>query len=113
MTDINILQAGSLKVGDTAPKFRAELLDDNGDPVDLSGFTADFRIRLPDADTTKIDGGMTVSNTSDGIVEYEWSSGDTDEAGLFIAEIETTDGTDTTTYPSVGYFNIHITENLK
>ncbi len=112
MTDVDIIQGGVLKVGDTGPSFRAMLLDEDGNPVNLTGFTADLRVRLPGADAPKVDTALTIFDAERGIVEYDWTSSDTDEAGLYKAEVEATDGTDTISYPSDRYFRIHIIEDL-
>jgi len=88
------------------------LLDEDGNPVNLTGFTATLRVRLPNADSAKVDTSMSVFDAERGIVEYDWQAADTDETGLYTAEIETTDGTDTISYPSDTYFRVHIIEDL-
>lgn len=112
MTNVETIQGGVLKVGDTGPNLRLKLLDDEGNPVNLTGFTATLRVRLPSADSLKVDAAMTIFDAERGIVEYDWTSADTDETGLYTAEVETTDGTDTISYPSDTYFRVHIIEDL-
>lgn len=112
MTEIEIIQGGVLKVDNTGPAFRAMLLDNNDNPVNLTNFSATLRVKKPYADASKVDTAMTIFDAERGIVEYDWSASDTDEAGLYMAEVETTDGTDTISYPSDQYFRIHIIEDL-
>jgi hypothetical protein len=113
MTDVEIVQGGDLKVGDTEPNLRVKLLDDAGNPENISGFTQTISIRRSDSDSNKVDGGsMTIHNEDLGIVEYDWSSSDTDSAGVFVAEVKSTDGTDTISYPNDKYFHVHVMEDL-
>jgi hypothetical protein len=112
MTDVDIIQGGVLKIDNTGPAFRAMLLDEDGNPVNLTGFDATLRVREPYADALKVDAAMTIFDAERGIVEYDWSATDTDEAAFYKAEIETTDGTDTISYPSDYYFRVHIIEDL-
>lgn len=112
MTEVKVIQGGVLKVDNTGPALRAMLLDEDGNPVNLNGFTATLRVKKPYADSAKVDAAMTIFDAERGIVEYDWSASDTDEAALYKAEVETTDGTDTISYPSDHYFRIHIMEDL-
>lgn len=112
MTDVSIIQGGVLKVDDTGPPLRVMLLNEDGNPVNLTGFDATLHVQLPRADSAKVNEAMTIFDAERGIVEYDWSASDTDEQGLYKAEVKTTDGTDTISYPSDRYFRIHIMEDL-
>lgn len=112
MTEVTIIQGGVLKIDDTGPALRVMLLDEDGNPVNLTTFDATLRVRKPYTDAPKVDTSMTIFDAERGIVEYDWSASDTDEAGIYNAEVETTDGTDTISYPSDHYFRIHIMEDL-
>lgn len=112
MTDVHIIQGSVLKVDDTAPPMRVMLLDENGDPVDLTGVSANLRLKAPYANSAKVDASLSIHDAERGVVEYDWSSSDTDEQAIYRAEVTTTDGTDTISYPNDHYFRVHIMEDL-
>lgn len=114
MTDVNIIQGNTLKIGDTSPNLRVQLLDDSGSPENLSGDTATIVVKRSDSDSPVVDGTATVSSTNAerGIVEYDWSDGETDTAGVYDAEITITSGTETATYPNDSFFRVDIMEDL-
>lgn len=119
MTDVNILRGESVKVGDTHPPLRVQCLDSHGEPFNLSDYTVDsggqvnIKIRRSDGDTLKIDAAATVEQEDRGIVEYDWSSGDTDTSGVFDAELVADDGSgNTVTFPNDRFFTIIIQEGL-
>jgi len=112
MTDVRIIQGNVLKVGDTAPPMRVMLLNENGESVDLTGVNAQLRLKAPYADSAKVDETLAVHDAEHGIVEYDWTASDTDEESLYQAEVTTTDGSDTISYPNDHYFRVHIMEDL-
>jgi len=113
MTEVEIIHGDVLKVGDTGPELRLRLIDENGDPVNITGFTQTFNAKKSDADTNAVDAGsMTILDAETGLVEYDWQDGDTDEAGVYEAEVKSTDGTDTISYPNDHFFRINIMEDL-
>lgn len=113
MTDVDILRGESVKVGDTHPPLRIQCLDSFGEPFNLTGYTAEIKIRRSDSDTLKVDASATIEQEDRGIVEYDWSSGDTDTSGVFDAEIVADDGSgNTVTFPNDRFFTIIIQEGL-
>lgn len=113
MTDVNILQGSVLKVDDTHPPLRIQLIDEDGSPVDLTTLDATLLVREPYADSPKVDAQLSIKDADRGVVEYSWTSSDTDTGGIYEAEIKTTDGTDITSYPNDYYFRVHIMEDLR
>lgn len=100
-----------LKQGDTQGALEAQLTLD-GEAFDLSGYDVTFvlgGIRR----TPLVDAEATVTNASAGEVEYDWSEGDLSEAGDFLAEWVADDGTDTQTFPSEGYTEIRIEDEVQ
>jgi hypothetical protein len=83
-----------IREGDTAPNWRTRLFDAEGDPIDLTG--AIVRLHVTEERTTtqvQIDALATpdpdqVANR--GWVDYEFTSGDTNQPGRFWAEWEIT-----------------------
>lgn len=112
MTDVEKLAGATLKAGNTEPNLRVQLLEEDGDPKNLTGFTASVVVVEPNGDTPVVDSSMTVVDEGLGIVEYDWQSSDTGTAGFYDAEVTITDGTDTITYPNHRYFTIRIMETL-
>jgi len=113
MTEVNIIQGDVLKVDDTGPELRVQLINENGDPENITGFTQTLNVKKSDDDTNAVDAGtMTIHDAELGIVEYDWQSGDTSETGVYEAEVKSTDGTDTLSYPNDTFFRVHITEDL-
>lgn len=116
-----------IKQGNTSPAIEAQLLDNNDDPVDLSGdtdtgdpaATVRFQMQKVGDDTLTVDAGATVMDAANGIVAYEWADGDTDEEGSYRAEFDVDyDGrtgdlfTTDETFPNNDYLLIRVEENL-
>lgn len=108
-----------LKQGNTSPAIEAQLLDNDEEPIDLNGATVKFAMRLAGGSSNTVDDFATISNPDDGIVQYPWSDGDTDEVGTYNAEFEVDysggtgvnfDGDED--FPNEGYITIRIDETL-
>lgn len=98
---------------DTKP-LTAELLDTNGDPVNLDG-TVTFTMTGPDGLTTKKvnRGSVTITSAVLGRVSYAWQSGETSTAGLFQGQFEAVYGDGTKeTFPAQGSFTVQINADL-
>lgn len=92
--------------GDTFPAIPVQLTQ-NGEPVDLTGATVQFKMRLY-GKTIVLD-SATVTSESTGEVEYEWSAGDTDYVGLHEGSWIVTYSDDTIqTFPNKGFNLIQI-----
>lgn len=98
-----------MKQGDTGPVLRRQMLDANGDAVDLTSATdVEFHMRYEGTTTPLINAaadpdGDQVTNT--GYVEYAWDTADlADVVGVVEAEFTATlaDGT-IVTFPNRGY----------
>lgn len=111
MTEVDILRAEKMKVGDTLPNLRAKLLDD-GNPFNLDGYDVDVRISRSDADSTIVDTDATIDISNRGIVEYSWQGGDTDTDGVYLVEFVADDGGSTITFPNQGYAKVYIQGGL-
>lgn len=98
-----------MKQGDTGPVLRRQMLDAQGDAVDLTSATdVEFHMRYEGSTTVLLNETATpdpdqVTNT--GYIEYAWQTGDLDDVeGTVEAEFTATlaDGT-TVTFPNRGY----------
>ena len=85
-----------VKQGDTAPPFADTLLDNLGNPVNLTGATVRFVMRPQRRRLVKVAAAATVvqvgdgSDGSKGKVRYSQTSGDVDTPGLYDVEWEVT-----------------------
>lgn len=104
-----------IKQGDTSPSIQAQLLDDTGQPVDLTGASVSFIMKSVGGDTTVVDGGATIDSASDGEVSYAWGGTDTETAGYYNAVFRVdynSSGTDDETFPNTQYIVVKVDESL-
>jgi hypothetical protein len=97
-----------MKQGDTGPVLRKQMLDADGDPVDLTGATdVEFHMRLEGATTAAVNAAADPDpdqGTNTGYIEYQWIEADTATPGTYEAEFQATlaDGT-IVTWPNRGH----------
>jgi hypothetical protein len=108
-----------IKQGDTSPALEAVLVDEDGDPVDLTGSTCRFRMMQYGRDELAIDNGVELIDPEAGEVAYQWTAADTETPGDFRGEFavdhdgETGDSFDADeTFPNVEYLSIKIEERI-
>lgn len=104
----------SIKSGDTSPDIKVQLLNENRDPKNLQT-VSEVRFVMEHAgdDSVVVDDTGSVTDTTDGIVSYSWSDGDTDQAGYHRAEFEITyHSGKVETFPNSGYIDIDITKGI-
>jgi hypothetical protein len=104
--------AFTIKQNDTSPSLQATLKDASDNPIGLVGATVMFHLKSLDG-TIKVDAEMTVTDADNGVVQYDWQSGDTDTVGSYYAEFEVTysDGT-IETFPNNSNLSISIRAEL-
>lgn len=105
-------QVLELKRGDTAPQFRAQLLDDTT-PVNLTTATAvRLRMRNHTGDQT-VSASMTVEAGTTGWVHRAWADYELAVEGTYKAEVEVTwaDGT-IQTFPRNSYVRVIVNADL-
>lgn len=96
--------------GDTYPRIRASLTQ-NGAPVNLSGATVAFKMRLNGR--TMVNDAADVVSASGGVVEYEWEPGDTDSVGMHEAFWVVTYSDETVqTFPGKGFNIVQIQQSV-
>lgn len=97
-----------IKEGDTSPALRYTLLPS---PIDLTGATVRFSLRLRGQNTPLINrvAALIVAPAAGGVVQYDWLTGDTATAGFYEAEFEVTYADSTIeTFPNRGYIPVNI-----
>lgn len=101
-----------IKQNDTSPSLQATLKDAANTGVDLSGATVMFHMKSLDGVVT-VDSAMTIVDEDNGIVKYDWQSGDTSSHGTYSVEFEVTyvDGS-TETFPNTGNLALVVTKEL-
>src|SRR5262245_23600217 len=71
--------------GDTAPPVTGTILDKDGAPVNLTGATVRFQMRLVIDRRWTVDADAEVVSAPDGTVKYEWETGDLGEPGDYVS----------------------------
>lgn len=102
-----------IKEGDTAPPIVAILKDAEEDVVVLTGATVRFIMNDKLSGTNVVDAAGTVVDSDNGVVAYEWQTGDTDTPGVYNGEFEVSwpDGT-YETFPNWKHISIKIKADL-
>lgn len=107
-----------IKQGDTSPSIEYQLQDDNGDPVDITGYQdVEFHFRKEDVDSIKVNddtsGNVSVTDAANGKVKYEWQTGDTDQSGRHVAEWQVTyDDGSIETFPNRRDIDVRVEEEI-
>ena len=98
----------TIKEGDLAPAIKATLQRD-GSPYDLSTAQRVDIVIGALRDPPVVDAQATITDAANGVVEYAWQSGDTDEPGTFRTEwVVTTSSGDEATFPDAGYKTVTV-----
>jgi len=99
----------ALKTGDVLPSLQVQLLDPNGDAVNLTGLTIAVNWSIDD-DVQTPKSASILGDPTAGTIEITWSAGETDTAGLVSMEFELDDGR---TFPPDGFYDFRIYEDLE
>lgn len=106
-----------MKEGDERPPVEAQLLDANGDAIDLSGSSVqEVRFLMEDDSTneTIVDAPAVIDNASTGEVVYRWQDGDTDTPGKFESEFRVVFSSDNElTVPTRGFIDVYIERSIQ
>ena len=103
-----------IKQNDTASSLKRVLVDAFGSPVNLTGASLTFSMRVKPGGTTKIStASATVSGAGLGEVQYRFTAANTDTADEFEGEFTATyAGGGIQTFPNDGYIPIIITDDV-
>ena len=103
-----------IKQNDTVQALVRDLKDAFGSPVNITGATVAFSMRVKPAGSVKVNAAAgTVVDGGLGRIRYPFTSSDTDTADTFEAEIQVTysDG-GVQTFPNDGYFDVIIIDDI-
>tara|TARA_Y100000310_G_C20686505_1_gene819364 strand:+ start:890 stop:1225 length:336 start_codon:yes stop_codon:yes gene_type:complete len=103
-----------IKQNDTTPALEVFLQDSRGRPVNLTGATVGFHMRLESDQTVKItSGSVTVESATKGHVSFAFSATNTDTAGNYEGEFQVTfAGGAVETFPNDDYIKVIITDDV-
>lgn len=103
----------SCKQGDVLPLLTDTLTYSDGTAVNLSGASVQFVMRAPTAASVTTQAAATITNAGAGGVSYTFTATDTATAGAYLGNWAVTFATgQLMTFPTVGYLDIVIEENL-
>ena len=87
------MQTFNIRVNDTLPSIKVQVKHGTVGSMaalDLTGYTATFDL-INDAGTKVVDGAAaTITDPTNGKVQYDWASGDTATAGTYNAQFNLT-----------------------
>jgi hypothetical protein len=105
----------SIKQDDRRPYLKGVLKDQDDNIYDPTGAVSIlFRMEARDASTLKVDNqAVNIVDGPNGIVEYQWATGDTDTPGIYFGEIVVTPTAGVPfTFPNDGYIIIEVKEKV-
>ena len=104
-----------IKQNDTASFITRDLKDAFGAPVNVTGATVKFSMRVKPAGTVKVDDQDAVVVTAGtGRVRYEWTAANTNTADEYEGEFQVTYANGKIqTFPNDGYIPIVITDDIE
>tara|TARA_R110000782_G_scaffold1000_1_gene3559 strand:+ start:338 stop:658 length:321 start_codon:yes stop_codon:yes gene_type:complete len=104
--------AFTIKQNDTSPSLKANLTDSDLTPITLTGATVKFHMKSITG-VVKVDSSMIIIDAANGVIQYNWSSGNTDTVGTYYVEFQVTysDGS-IETFPNSGNKVISVVREL-
>lgn len=103
-----------IKKDDTLPIIRVQLTNEDTTPVDLttvSGVLFNYKIRA--SGSSVVNRTCSIESAESGIVQYQWVSGDSINAGMYKSEFVTVfNGGRMQTFPQGSYFIFEVVEDI-
>jgi len=103
-----------IKQNDTASVLQRDLKDAFGAPVNITGATIKFSMRVKPAGTVKVSAASgSVVNGGLGRAQYAWAAADVNTADIYEGEFEVTfSNGKVQTFPNDGYFEVIVTDDI-
>lgn len=109
----------TIKRGDTSPPIKYKLIGPDDYGKDIRGYNdVQFFMRERDEYTIvvsdDVSGNVNVVDAENGIIEYDWTAGDTETSGTYDAEwqVEFNDGS-VETYPNDRFITVKIVDDIE
>jgi hypothetical protein len=104
--------AFNIKQNDTSPSLQATLKDAQLQPVKLTGGTVKLHMKSLEG-VVKVNQVMTITDEFNGVVQYDWQSGDTDTVGAYYIEFQVTyQDASIETFPNTGSLVVSVVKEL-
>jgi hypothetical protein len=104
--------AFTIKQNDTSPSLEATLKDANLTAISLVGASVKFHMKSFDG-VVKINQAMTITDASNGVIQYDWVAGDTDTVGTYYVEFQVTySNSSIETFPNSGSLVVSVVREL-
>ena len=104
--------AFNIKQNDTSPSLGATLKDAQLTPINLVGSTVKFHMKSSDG-VVKVNQSMVVTDAINGVVQYNWVTGDTDTVGTYYIEFQVTySDSSIETFPNNGSLIVSVVKEL-
>jgi hypothetical protein len=104
--------AFNIKQNDTSPSLQATLKDSALSPINLNGATVVLHMKSLEG-VIKVDAAMTIVESLNGIIKYDWQTGDTDTVGTYYVEFEVTYAdASIETFPNTGSLVVSVVREL-
>lgn len=102
-----------IKRNDTSPAIEAQLQDDTGAAINITGATVRFHMQSAASGEVVVNEVASIVTPLTGVVRYDWAAEDTATAGQFAVEWQVTysDGS-IETFPNNGNAWVQITPDL-
>jgi hypothetical protein len=102
-----------IKQNDTSPAIRVIVKDADGVVINVTGASVMFHMTEIGSSTPAVDAAGAVVDGTAGVIEYQWETGDTADAGNYNAEFQVTYVDSTIeTFPNNTYIKVKITPEL-
>ena len=103
-----------IKQNDTVPPLEVLLKDAYGAPVNVTGATIKFSMRVKPAGTVKVNAQTAdIVTAGAGRVKYAWAAANTDTADEYEGEFQVTySNGGIQTFPNDGFINVVVTDDV-
>lgn len=102
-----------IKQNDREPPLDYVFTDADGQPVDLTGKAVVFIMAPEPGGTVKVNRqAATITDATNGLVQYPWGATDTDTSGRYLAEFEATGSGKKQSSPVDGYIHVVVIPEL-
>jgi hypothetical protein len=104
--------AFTIKQNDTSPSIQVTLEDSASVAIPLVGASVKLHMKSLDG-VIKINEAMTIADADNGVVQYDWQTGDTDTVGIYYIEFQVTySDSSIETFPNSGNEVVSVVRQL-